>query len=259
MDLIICEIFFMRGQQMSLTQTHAQFEDTSYTLIGALKDEHKAEFAASELTRLYWPPVYSFLRHSGKNRDQAAEITQGFFYDKVLRLKFFERANPEDGRLRNLILTALKNYMIDEHRKEVVRGKGQLITLDSIIAEDQSADYAQLNQNPIQAFNARWASIQLDEAMRRCEDHFRSSGRDGHWEAFANRIYHPTIFNTTPTPLKELAPALGFATAADAASAVQLVKKRVLSFLREVVAESTDRPDLADLEFGEIMGMLQAA
>lgn len=243
---------------MLMTQTHAKFVDTSYTLIGALQNEELADSAASDLTKLYWPPVYAYLRHLGKDRDQAAELTQAFYYDKVIRLKLFERADPAEGRLRSLLISALKNYLIDEHRKEVVRGKGQLIPLDSIIAEDQAADTIKADQSPHQAYTNRWATVQLEESMRRCETHFRSSGRDRHWEAFADRIYHPTIHNTTPTPLKELAPKLGFPAAADAASAVQLVKKRAISFLREVVTESTDQSTVAEIEYNTILSLLQA-
>ncbi len=243
---------------MSLTQTHAKFEETSYTLIGALQNEDQAEHAAAEITRLYWPPVYAYLRHTGKDRDQSAEITQAFFYDKILRLKLFERADPSEGRVRNLILTSLKNYLIDRHRKELVRGKDRLIPLESIVAEDHAVDASIMNQDPLQAFDQRWATAQLEESMRRCESHFRSSGRDRHWDAFADRVYHPAIHGTTPTPLKVLAPALGFPAAADAAAAVQLVKKRAVSFLREVISESTTHPADAQNEYDTILGFLQS-
>ena len=205
---------------MNLTQTHARFEETSYTLIHALGDDSKSRSAAEELTRIYWPPVYAFLRHSGRNRDEAAELTQGFFCDKVFGNGLFERADPKEGRLRSLLLSALKRDAIDTHRKAVTRGKGKLIPMESIVAEDKALGTLE-PKDAEHAFDARWSDVQLAEAMRRCEAHYRSTGRARHWEAFADRVYHPIIHNTAPTPFKTLAPKLGFNTPADAASASQ--------------------------------------
>ncbi len=241
---------------MQLTQTHARFEETSYTLIGALQDDTLAESAASELVRVYWPPVYAYLRRSGKNRDSASELTQAFFSDVICGRKLLQSADPNKGNVRNLILTALKRYLIDNHRKEMTRGKGRLISFDSLAAEDQVSDIAEQEYNPSQAYNHRWAMAQLDEAMRRCESHFCSSGRERHWKAFSNRVYHPSVNNTTPTALKLLAPRLGFPSPADTAAAVQLVKRRSISFLREVIAESTAQPTDADAEYELIIKLL---
>lgn len=237
---------------MTLTQTHARFMDTSQTLIHALHDQNLAADAAEEITRMYWPPVYAYLRHGGMNRDQAAELTQSFFAEKVFGRQLFEKAQPDRGRVRNLVLSALKNFLIDQHRKEVVRGKGHHIPLELFDSEEPSQQ-----QDPDDAFNTRWASAQLEESIHRCEAHFRSTGRSAHWEAFADRIYHPTIHNTTPTPLNVLAPKLGFSTPAKAAAAVQLVKRRSISFLHEIVIESSNPGLESEAEYTRILDFLQ--
>ena len=237
---------------MTLTQTHARFEDTSYTLIHALSNEQSAQEAIETIARVYWPPVYAYLRHSGMSQNQAADITQAFFTEKILRMKLLERADPSRGRVRNLLLGALKNFVIDQHRKEVVRGKGCLIPQNVMFLEEDPKS----QQDPEAAFNQRWASVQLEESMQRCEAYFQSTGRTAHWQAFEDRIYHPNVHNTTPTPLKLLAPKLGFSSPADVAAAIQLVKRRSISFLHEVVTESTAIGADAEAEYKHILDLL---
>ncbi|MFG0299641.1 MAG: RNA polymerase sigma factor [Phycisphaerales bacterium JB047] len=198
--------------------------------------------------RIYWPAVYAYLRRNGHGQESAAELTQSFFHKKVLNGKLFERFDAERGRLRSLILRSLKNHLVDEHRAEESRGKQARVHLDfGGIEESYDSE-----QHPDELFEQRWATAQLEEAVRRCEAYFRSSGRDGHWEAFCDRIYHPVINATTATAYSELAPRLGFRSAADAAAAVQLVKRRVTTFLREVVMDTLRDTDEAQSEFERI-------
>tara|TARA_R100000657_G_C4671020_1_gene115504 strand:- start:263 stop:982 length:720 start_codon:yes stop_codon:yes gene_type:complete len=237
---------------LTLTRTNARFTQTSYTLIGALHDDRYSAKAIEELMRIYWPAVYAYLRRNGHGRDEAAELTQSFFHKKVLNGQLFERFDVERGRLRSLILRSLKNHLVDEHRAQVVRGKQARVTLDL----NQVEEGFDANQNPDDLFEQRWATAQLEEAVRRCEQYFRRSGRDGHWDAFCDRIYHPTINNTTPTAYAELAPRLGFRNAADTAAAVQLVKRRVMAFLREVVLDTTQESQDSQDEFDRMMRRL---
>lgn len=220
----------------------------------ALHDERHAAAASEELIRIYWPPVYAYLRQSGYTRDSAAELTQSFFYKKVLNGELFVRYEVRKGRLRSLILASLKNHLIDEHRSEVARGKQARIDIDFNAFDGVGRS----DLPPEQAFEHRWATVQLNEAVSRCEGYFRAAGREGHWEAFCDRVYHPVVHNTTPTPLAELAPRLGFRTAADAAAAVQLVKRRIVTFLREVVVDTALNADEADEEYAGLLVRLVA-
>lgn len=220
--------------------------------MGALHDERHAAAASEELMRIYWPPVYAYLRQCGYGRDSAAELTQSFFYKKVLNGQLFERYEESKGRLRSLILTSLKNHIIDEHRSEVSRGKHAVIDINV----DEFGGAEQADIPPELAFERRWATAQLKEAVSRCEAYFLAAGRKGHWDAFTDRVYHPVVHSTTPTPLAELAPRLGFRTPADAAAAVQLVKRRIVTFLREVVIDSALNPSEAEEEYGRLLVQL---
>ncbi|MFI4896716.1 MAG: hypothetical protein ACIARR_02705 [Phycisphaerales bacterium JB059] len=215
-----------------------------------------AERAADEAMRRYWPAVYAFLRRSGFGRERAEETTQAFFADVVIGRSLLERADPGMGRLRTLLLSALKRYLIDLHRREVARGS--LARLPAEAIEREEGNWAEAELEGSDAFDRRWASAQLEESMRRCEAHYRSSGKGAHWEAFEDRVVRPAVGSGAPTPLLELAPRLGFRGPADAAAAVQVVRKRALILLREVVSETVRDKDEIEREYRDTLRLLGA-
>lgn len=237
---------------MDLTRSHMSFTRTSLTLIEALGDTQTNKAAIAELTRIYWPSVYSFLRKSGYGREQAAEITQSFFVKKVYEGDFFESFDAERGRLRSLILRSVKNYAIDQHRrtKKVQSNTQSRFMLDTSIENWEDAD------SPEEVFDRRWAIAQLTEAVSRCETYFVESGRENHWRAFKARILQPSLYCTDPPPLRDLANDLGFKDAASTAAAVQLVKRRVSMFLQELVNESVPDPCEAEAELQHVISFL---
>lgn len=241
---------------MELNKTHARFETTSWTLVREVSvGGERCERAAAELMRRYWPAVYAYLRGSGMRRDEAEEATQGFFTDVVLARGLIERADPDRGRLRTFILTSLKRYLVDQYRRVRARGGGRVASIEAFDREEDAWGASSLEG--VQAFDRRWAVAQLEEAIRRCESHFLSNGKAGHWEAFEDRVYRPAVVGSTPSPLAELAPRCGFRTPADAAAAVQVVKKRALTLLREVVAESVADPSEIEREYRDTLTLLR--
>jgi len=200
--------------------------------------------------KIYWPAVYAFLRRSGQDRESAAEITQSFFVSKLVEGDLFHRFDSSRGRLRSLLLRAIKNYMIDMHRIER-RGGGNELPFH------QEHDEQFGDRTPEESFEQRWAIAQLEEAVRRCRSYFVGGGRCSHWEAFEDRVYGPAVYCSDPTPLESLAERLDFKNAANAAAAVQLVRRRVVVFLREVVNDTVSDPDLAEDEFGRAVEALR--
>ncbi len=237
-----------------LERTGARFQPTRWTLVDALRDndDDGRRRAMEELVRLYWPAVYGFLRRSGKARDAAAECTQAFFADVVLRRGLFETADAARGRLRTLVLAALKRHLIDLHRSTSAseRRRAWGVDVGMLDAEDDAHGRcpASGDESPDTFFVRRWAVAQLEEAMRRCERHFRSTGKARHWELFEARVVQPAVGAVEARPLAEAAAALGFRSAADGAAAVQVVRKRMLALLAEVTLEADESERCSPLE-----------
>ncbi|MCA9284503.1 MAG: sigma-70 family RNA polymerase sigma factor [Phycisphaerales bacterium] len=236
----------------------AGFQPTPWTLLGRLRscadDERRG--LLDELALAYWPPIYWFCRRAGSNHQDAEELAQSFFADKIVRQRLFERADPERGRLRTLVRASLKRHVIDHWRSTSVAERNGAVggTHDGPLAGaiDRSAD--QLDA----AFDREWAAAKLDSAIRDAERYFIARELDRHWRAFEMRYLQPLNTGAAPPPLQRVAETCGFASAADAAAAVQVVRKRVHTLLRESVAVSVPPAEVDD-EYEHLRASLRLA
>ena len=79
------------------------FASTRWTLVfkagdSAATSAH-ALSALSELCQIYWRPLYVFLRKKGYGREDAQDLTQGFFAH-LIETRGHARADPAKGRFR---------------------------------------------------------------------------------------------------------------------------------------------------------------
>jgi RNA polymerase sigma-70 factor (ECF subfamily) len=137
-----------------------------------------AKEALEKLCRIYWRPIYSFIRRQGVAPEEAEDITQGFF------ASLFERGSlsavrREKGRLRSYLLGALKYFLADEHRRAMAikRGKGQrLVPLEELRAENR---VEMEPADPVTAeliYERRWASTVLERVLNLLKDQYRAAG-----------------------------------------------------------------------------------
>ena len=240
---------------MHLEQSKCKFQTTSWSELCELAQRSAGQKreALNTLVARYWPPVYAYLRKNGLDREQAAELTQDYFVEVVLERDLFAKASRDRGRLRTLLLVALKNYRVDRHRRGVVRGSCMTFTLNDLDLEETRIHNSQLEkENAINTFDRRWALALFEEALGRCEKHFLGCGKANHWLIFKRRIIEPAINDNELRPLRELIEELGIETPAMASAALQVVKKRFIMILRDVVGETIAEDQDLDLELGEV-------
>src|SRR5207249_8186637 len=109
------------GQQgLAFTTTHWS------VVLSAQGESPAAHEALEKLCRMYWRPIYSFLRRQGIGPEEAEDLTQGFFA-QLLERRSLSAVCKEKGRLRSYLLGALKYFVADEQRRAMAikRGKGQ--------------------------------------------------------------------------------------------------------------------------------------
>ncbi len=233
------------------------FQTTSWTLLEGLHADSEAHRRESfdMLARIYWPPVFAYIRRFGKSEEEAADLTQAFFSDVVVTRRLFEGADQDLGRLRDLIRTALRRYLIDAHRTERRPVDARLVSLDAIEREERllSRDTA---SNQEEAFDRRWALALMQEALRRTEAHFREIGKLSHWRVFEARVVRPATRPADSPPLAQLAAQYDYPSAADVSAALQVVKKRLAAILQQVVAETTSPDGAATSEYQHILTLL---
>src|SRR5262249_31845973 len=137
-----------------------------------------AHEALEKLCRIYWRPVYGFIRRQGTRPEEAEDLTQGFF-SLLLERRDFNAVRKEKGRLRSYLLTSLKHFLASEHRRAMAgkRGKGQrFIPLEELSANEgaemQPADLVSADR----VYERRWALTLMEQVLRRLKEEYSAAG-----------------------------------------------------------------------------------
>lgn len=210
------------------------FQTTRWSQIDRAKtpDPDQRRLIIDHLIRLYWKPVYCYLRQRGCYNEKAKDLTQGFFQEIVLGQDLVCCADQCRGRFRSFLLTALDHYVSNQFRKERAakrtldnRAKGiSLDTLPELPAAAQHSD-------PARAFDYAWATTLLDDVLAEIERFFLVTDRAVYWELFRQRVLLPITENAKPIPRRDLCAQSGVADETKASNMVVTVKRRFRAVL----------------------------
>ena len=91
------------------------FVTTQWTrVLQARGETAEASVALSELCEWYYQPVLTFIRCSVRDDELARDLTQDFFA-RLLAQNHLGNVDPERGKFRSYLLTAVKNFLKDAH------------------------------------------------------------------------------------------------------------------------------------------------
>lgn len=242
---------------MNLEDSGGAFKTTHWTLLDALRQGTDSErtAAADLIYRTYLPSIRFYLRSHGLPVEEADELAQDFYVTKIVQGGLLNYARKERGRLRSLMLSALRNYRVDKYRQAKGRTEGPMD--GRAVGIDEGADSppdAKLEAE----FQANWACGAVSEALARCERHYRSGGMTKHWLAYYRRVVLPAMRPMVKPTRSQLAKELGFRTSGQVSAAVQTVTKMVRTILREVIAETVTDPEELEDEVEKIMSYIKA-
>jgi RNA polymerase sigma-70 factor (ECF subfamily) len=132
--------------------------------------------ALSELCQVYWHPVFVFLRKKGYGRDDAQDLTQGFFAH-LIATRGYAHADREKGRFRAFLLTALKNFIADARDREhaLKRGGGMVLENLDDHAEAQIARRAKWQADEV--YDREWAASLVRQALDRLAQECALAGK----------------------------------------------------------------------------------
>jgi RNA polymerase sigma factor (sigma-70 family) len=167
-------------------EAEAPFEETAWSVVLAAGAETDARAAAAlaELCRIYWRPIYTYLRRSGYDVRDAQDLTQSFF-QHLLENETLRRASRDKGRFRSFLLGALKLCLADERARQqaLKRGGGvQFIPFDELIAEESHYQPRTSDLSPAESLDARWAGVLLERALERLRGEFAADGKSETFE-----------------------------------------------------------------------------
>jgi RNA polymerase sigma factor (sigma-70 family) len=168
------------------------FPNTRWSMVLAARDSPSIERgdALSELCRLYWKPVYLFIRKHGHSPEETEDLTQEFFYRLIEGDLLQSVSGPERGRLRSFICLVLKRFLADDYHKKMTQKRGgrqKFVEIDRPSIEGQLVEESR-DTAPERAFDRQWALGLLEESLQRLKDDYSQAGKSGMFEAL-----EPTI------------------------------------------------------------------
>ncbi len=205
------------------------------------------------LCRHYWYPIYAFLRRWGIDRQNARDLTQGFFA-YLLEESLLQKADPSKGRFRSFLLGSLKKFVSNQHAREQALkrgGRAHFVSIDEQTAEGRYAYEPATDLTPEKLFDRRWALDLIAEAMRRLEAEYQRA--DLH-ELFV--ALQPYLIGDQNGHMAELAAQLN-KTEGAARVVVCRLRNRFRKLLRNVIADTVAAPDQVEGELEHLQAVLR--
>jgi len=232
------------------------FTTTHWSVVLEAQGESPAaQEALEKLCRVYWRPIYSFVRRQGLGPEEAEDITQGFFAQLLERGKF-SAIRKEKGRLRSFLLGALKYFVADEQRRAMAikRGKGQrLIPLEELRAGERIDMEPSDPMTAEMIYERRWALTVLERVLSRLKDEYVAAD---------NAVLFDSLKQLLPdepgSPSQaEIATQLGMTENA-VRQAFYRFRQRYQSILREEIANTVATPGDIEDELRHLIAVLEA-
>jgi RNA polymerase sigma-70 factor (ECF subfamily) len=171
---------FMKGPDTSMGGSLREFPPTP----GFIRPQPGTDApswgpAVEQLARLYWKPVYLYLRAVGRmSNDDAKDLTQQFFLH-LLESRAVERYEPARGPFRVFLKTCLKNFHTDHLRQ---RGSLKRSGDRAAVSIDDAGDAAvRAEEDP---FERAWLESVLERALEEVRLDLQTRGRNVDWAVF---------------------------------------------------------------------------
>lgn len=235
----------------------SEFQTTSWSLVlaAAGNPTMEARDALAALCQIYWNPVYAFIRRSGYPRDEALDLTQGFFA-RLLEKQYVQAADRQRGRFRSFLLTAVQHFLANERDRAnaVKRGGGRIpVSIDVLQAETWYGPAAVADGTPERLFERRWALSLLDHVMARLRADYTAAGKAEQFERLKGLLTREENDPGYETLAAEIGVSAG-------ALRMQLhrLRRKYRHALRAEIADTVATPREIDEEIRFLMSVLQA-
>ena len=214
-----------------------------------------ARAAIEELCRAYWWPLYAYLRRIGRSHDDASDLVQGLFSELIEKGRFAQ-ADPDRGRFRSWLLSALKFQISHEHERERALkrgGRARAIPLDRLDAERRWQELSTPDLDAELLFDRAWALAVLERALAAVGEAYARAGKA---ELFA-ALRPALVGEAAPEELRTVAARLGMSVGAVKSASFRLRKALGESIRAELAATVDDARDVED-ELNVLFAVLAA-
>ena len=234
----------------SLPNRHFATTQWSMVVAAAGADSPNSRKALAQLCETYWYPLYAYARRRVDNADVAQDLTQAFFAC-LLEQQTIAKADPNRGRFRAFLLTALQNFLTNEWEKAraLKRGGGKPeLSLDFDSGESRYQNEPAHDLTPEKLYERRWVLAILDQVLDCLKRELSEAGKAHYFEQFKGAL----TGETANDDYAQAADALGITQAAARQSAYRL-RKRYRELFRQEVARTLSPDEDIDQEIGRLL------
>jgi RNA polymerase sigma-70 factor (ECF subfamily) len=240
------------------------FPATQWSLVvcAARPLESQARAALEDLCGRYWYPLYVYARRHVRGPEEAQDLIQEFFAH-LLEKRALAAADPDRGRFRAFLLTALRNFLAHERDKAraLKRGGGRCaIPLDLAKGESRYAEHYAMHYDiepadhltPERMFERQWALAVLERVMERLEEEQSAAGRERQFHALKGLLSGQSPRQAIAGAARELC-----LTPEAARQALHRLRKRYRALLRDEIAQTVTHPGQVEDELRALRAALE--
>lgn len=230
-----------------------RFPTTRWNLVSTAASDslYESQDALAALCRIYWYPLYAFVRRQGYVAEEAQDLTQGFF-TRLIEKQHLRGYNPERGRFRSFLLASLKHFLANQRDWDRARKRGGgiiLAPLEEILrsGEQRYSLEPSTNLSPEVIFERQWARALLDHVLLRMHDE----------SAAFDRLKPCLTREDERTPYRQLAADLGTTEGALKVE-IHRLRRRFREILREEISHTVSDPAEVQGEIRRLMTVVAA-
>jgi RNA polymerase sigma factor (sigma-70 family) len=212
----------------------------SVVLAAGRSETTRSRDALARLCQTYWYPLYANVRRRGYSAHDAQDLTQEFFA-RLLEKQSIASADPQRGRFRSFILTAMNNFLAQEWEKSraIKRGGGsEMFSLDLARAEEHYDLEPCTSETPDKDFDKKWAVALLESVMTQLEAEYKREEKGDLFDALKQTL----TGSRESQPYAELAKTLSMNEGA-VKVAVHRLRKRYRDLLQAEIANTVSSPE----------------
>jgi DNA-directed RNA polymerase specialized sigma24 family protein len=238
------------------TSDAAGFAATRWTLVLAAARGDvtpRAAAAMAELCRVYWFPLYAYVRRRGHDTHAAEDLTQEFFL-RLLDKDYLAGVDRDKGKFRAFLLASLKHFLANEwdRSQSQKRGGGNVILpLDVAGAENRYSLEPSHDLTPERLFERQWALTVLEQVLARLQGEFATDGKQPVFDALKPFLTAGRESGGYAAAAAELAMTEGAVK-----TAVHRLRRRYRQVLRDEIAQTVASPEEVDEEIRYLLACL---
>jgi RNA polymerase sigma-70 factor (ECF subfamily) len=239
----------------SVPASAGRFATTHWSLVLAARDRAapQSREALAALCAVYWYPLYAYVRRSGREANQAQDLTQEFFA-RLLEKDYLQVVDREKGKFRSFLLAALRHFLLNEYDHATARKRGggrALLSIDARHAEGHYSREPAHVETPEKLFERRWALTLLDQVLTRLREEMAQAGKERLFDGLKAFL----TGETRSASHRDLAAKLAMTEGA-VKVAVHRLRRRYRELLREEIGRTLDEPGQVEEEIRELFAAL---